>query len=63
MKEASGDFERFANYIKIAPNLKIYSGEDAILPELVNYGAIGLISVIANIWPQQTKKICPDEHQ
>lgn len=56
LKEASGDFERFENYIKIAPNLKIYSGEDAILPELVNYGAIGLISVIANIWPQQTKK-------
>ena len=56
MKEASGDFERFSKYASIAPNLKMYSGEDAILPELVNYSAIGLISVISNIWPQQTKK-------
>ncbi len=56
MKEASGDPERFAKYASTAPNLKMYSGEDAILPELVDNGAIGLISVVSNIWPQQAKR-------
>lgn len=56
IKEASGDPERFAKYATIAPNLKMYSGEDGMLPELANYGATGLISVIANIWPKQVKQ-------
>ncbi|BCD92447.1 4-hydroxy-tetrahydrodipicolinate synthase [Francisella halioticida] len=55
IKEASGDYERFAKYAEIAPNLRMYSGEDGILPELSNYGAVGLISVISNIWPKQVK--------
>jgi 4-hydroxy-tetrahydrodipicolinate synthase len=56
MKEASGDVKRFCKYATIAPNLKMYSGEDDMLPELVECGAIGLISVISNIWPNQVKQ-------
>ena len=56
IKEASGDFKRFEKYAKIAPNLRMYSGEDAVLPELSNVGAIGLISVVSNIWPNQVKQ-------
>ncbi|WP_245323082.1 4-hydroxy-tetrahydrodipicolinate synthase [Francisella sp. LA112445] len=55
IKEASGDCERFAKYAQIAPNLRMYSGEDGILPELSNCGAVGLISVISNIWPKQVR--------
>ncbi|MED7819889.1 MULTISPECIES: 4-hydroxy-tetrahydrodipicolinate synthase [unclassified Francisella] len=55
IKEASGDCEHFRKYAETAPNLRMYSGEDGMLPELSNYGAIGLISVISNIWPRQVK--------
>ena len=38
----------------------MYSGEDGLLPELANIGAIGLISVISNIWPKQVKSYISD---
>ncbi|MEY8728938.1 4-hydroxy-tetrahydrodipicolinate synthase [Francisella philomiragia] len=56
LKEASGDVRRCALYQELAPNLAIYSGEDGLLPELADVGAKGLVSVISNIWPEQTKE-------
>lgn len=56
LKEASGDVKRFQHYIEVAPNLSIYSGEDAMMPELAKFGAKGLVSVVSNIWPKETKK-------
>ncbi|AJI45403.1 4-hydroxy-tetrahydrodipicolinate synthase [Francisella tularensis] len=56
LKEASGDIQRCARYHDLAPNLVIYSGEDGLLPELADVGAKGLVSVISNVWPEQTKE-------
>ncbi|MCF6808294.1 4-hydroxy-tetrahydrodipicolinate synthase [Thiotrichales bacterium 19S9-12] len=56
LKEASGDIERFAHYVKLAPEVKVFSGEDALMPELAQVGAKGLVSVVSNIWPNETKR-------
>ncbi len=55
LKEASGDIERFKRYVQIAPRIAVYSGEDAMMPELAMVGAKGLVSVVSNIWSQETK--------
>lgn len=54
MKEASGDLNKFLSYRQHCPNIKLYSGEDAMLPYLVPAGAKGLVSVCANAWPIAT---------
>ncbi len=54
IKEASGSNAEFAKYREDAPNMKIYSGDDAMLPDHVKLGASGLISVASNIWPLET---------
>ncbi|WP_371186616.1 4-hydroxy-tetrahydrodipicolinate synthase [Thalassotalea maritima] len=54
MKEASGDINEFLAYVEAAPNLKMYSGEDGLMPYLASAGAVGLVSVCANAWPEAT---------
>ncbi|WP_116964606.1 4-hydroxy-tetrahydrodipicolinate synthase [Fastidiosibacter lacustris] len=55
LKEASGDIERFKRYVEIASSVAVYSGEDAMMPELAQVGAKGLVSVVSNLWPIETK--------
>ncbi|WP_394176628.1 4-hydroxy-tetrahydrodipicolinate synthase [Thalassotalea litorea] len=54
MKEASGDIHQFLAYRQAAPELAIYSGEDALMPYLAAAGAVGLVSVCSNVWPAAT---------
>ncbi|TLU67158.1 4-hydroxy-tetrahydrodipicolinate synthase [Thalassotalea litorea] len=54
MKEASGDIHQFLAYRQVAPKLAIFSGEDALMPYLASAGAVGLVSVCSNVWPEQT---------
>ncbi len=54
MKEASGDISQFVAYSQAAPSMRMYSGDDALLPSLVSAGAVGLVSVCANAWPEAT---------
>ncbi|NMP15929.1 4-hydroxy-tetrahydrodipicolinate synthase [Thalassotalea sp. Y01] len=54
MKEASGDINEFLGFVEAAPNMKMYSGEDALIPYLASAGAVGLVSVCANAWPEAT---------
>ncbi|OUL57334.1 4-hydroxy-tetrahydrodipicolinate synthase [Pseudoalteromonas ulvae] len=54
MKEASGDIAKFEAFRSIAPELAIYSGDDALMPYFAQAGAKGLVSVAANAWPKQT---------
>lgn len=51
LKEASGKIEEFKQYRKSAPDLAIYSGEDALMPELAHENVKGAISASANAWP------------
>ncbi|MBH0026168.1 4-hydroxy-tetrahydrodipicolinate synthase [Pseudoalteromonas sp. SWN29] len=54
LKEASGSIAQFEAYRQAAPNLAIYSGDDALMPYFAQAGAKGLVSVAANAWPVQT---------
>ncbi|WNC69289.1 4-hydroxy-tetrahydrodipicolinate synthase [Thalassotalea nanhaiensis] len=54
MKEASGDVNEFLAYATAAPKMKMFSGEDALIPYLAPVGAVGLVSVCANAWPEAT---------
>ena len=56
LKEASGQIEQFIQYRKHCPQVSLYSGEDALMPVLQSVGAKGLVSVAANVWPQQTHR-------
>lgn len=51
VKEASGSEEEFASYVQMLPQQRIYSGCD----ERVGPGARGLVSVMANVWPEATQ--------
>ena len=57
IKEASGDILRFISYSDILKDSKavVYSGEDGLMSELSKVGARGLVSVISNLWPKETK--------
>ncbi|WP_371376175.1 4-hydroxy-tetrahydrodipicolinate synthase [Thalassotalea aquiviva] len=52
MKEASGDIHQFIALRDAAPKMKMYSGEDGLMPYLASAGAVGLVSVCSNPWPQ-----------
>ena len=54
LKEASGDLAKFINYHQQCPYVELFSGEDAMMPYLVNAGVKGLVSVCANAWPEAT---------
>ena len=54
IKEASGSALRFSEYVAAAGNGKVYSGDDALLPDFSKVGAKGLVSVAANVWPRAT---------
>ncbi|NMP81304.1 4-hydroxy-tetrahydrodipicolinate synthase [Pseudoalteromonas arctica] len=54
LKEASGSIAQFEAYRQAAPNLAIFSGDDALMPYFAQAGAKGLVSVAANAWPAQT---------
>jgi 4-hydroxy-tetrahydrodipicolinate synthase len=54
IKEASGSCERFAEYVKAAPNARVYSGDDGMTPHYAPLGCKGLVSVASNVWPKAT---------
>ena len=55
LKEASGCTTKFGEFKNALPNVAIYSGDDALLPEFTLLGASGLVSVCANAWPKATQ--------
>lgn len=55
LKEASGNISCFKCYVQIAPHVNVYSGEDAMMPELAKVGCKGLVSVVSNLWPKEAK--------
>ncbi len=58
IKEASGDMDQVMNLIKDKPEgFLIISGDDPLTLPMIAAGADGLISVVANSHPKQTKGI------
>src|SRR5690554_2913400 len=56
VKEASGSVEEFKAFRNEAPNLNFYSGDDGMTPAFAKEGAVGLVSVASNVWPDETHK-------
>lgn len=58
IKEASGNISYTAKVAAEVPELYIYSGNDDMIVPLMSLGAKGVISVVANILPEETHNIC-----
>ena len=55
VKEASGDIGQVAEIAALCgDNLAIYSGDDNMTVPIMSLGGVGVISVIANILPEET---------
>lgn len=70
IKEASGSTEDFKKYVEAAPKVRVYSGDDGMVPDFAPLGCVGLVSVASNAWPVETrayvvktleKKLTPQE--
>lgn len=58
-KEASGDISHIANIAQACgDDLAIYSGNDDQILPIMSLGGIGIISVMANVAPQDVHDIC-----
>lgn len=59
IKEASGNISQIAKIMNLTDgNIDLYSGNDDQIVPIMSLGGIGVISVLANVAPQQTHDIC-----
>ena len=59
IKEASGDIQRAAHLIKLAPTgFSVYSGDDGTAIALMLLGGQGNVSVTANVAPRLMQQLC-----
>ncbi len=59
IKEATGNVARAVEIInRCGDNLALYSGNDDIIVPLMSVGAKGVISVLSNVCPKETEKMC-----
>lgn len=58
IKEASGDIGYAMKIRKQVPDLYVYSGNDDMIVPMMSLGGKGVISVVANILPEETHNIC-----
>ncbi len=59
IKEASGKLEATIEIAKLCgEDFAIYSGNDDIIVPMMSMGALGVISVLANVMPEQTHNLC-----
>lgn len=56
LKEASGSIDKLKAFIQAAPKAPVYCGDDNLIKEFIDEGAVGLVSVASNTWPQKTRK-------
>lgn len=54
IKEASGKLSVYQQFRRTAPDIPLFSGDDALLAFFKPAGCAGLVSVAANIWPEAT---------
>lgn len=59
VKEATGDLA-FAAKLARETDLVLYSGNDDVIVPIMSLGGKGVISVLANILPEETHNICAD---
>jgi 4-hydroxy-tetrahydrodipicolinate synthase len=57
LKESSGSVDSFQEYQRVNSSLSFFCGDDGLMPAFAKAGAIGLVSVAANVWPEATRKV------
>jgi 4-hydroxy-tetrahydrodipicolinate synthase len=57
VKEASGNLSQMIKIKELLPNFLLFCGDDGLLIPALSIGAYGLISVIANVYPNEFKQI------
>lgn len=60
IKEASGNISYTAQVAAEVPDLYIYSGNDDMIIPIMSLGGKGVISVLANVLPEETHQMCQD---
>lgn len=59
IKEASGQINRCAEIVaECSDGMPIYSGNDDMVVPLIALGGLGVVSVISNLLPRETKRMC-----
>lgn len=58
IKEASGNISYTAKVAAEVPELYIYSGNDDMIVPVMSLGGKGVISVLANVMPNETHEMC-----
>ncbi len=58
IKEASGNMSYTARIAAEVPELYIYSGNDDMIVPVMSLGGKGVISVVANVMPEETHNMC-----
>jgi 4-hydroxy-tetrahydrodipicolinate synthase len=56
LKDSSGSIPKTVEYLNASKKLTVYSDEDGYMPSLAPLGIKGLVSVLANAWPLESKK-------
>ncbi len=56
IKEASGSVDDFCEYGSVCGDVRLFSGDDLMLPRFVPHGASGVVSVAGNVWPKATHR-------
>nr|MBS0037451.1 4-hydroxy-tetrahydrodipicolinate synthase [Saprospiraceae bacterium] len=54
VKEASGSIADYQQFRRSAPEIPLYSGDDALTAFFAAAGCSGLVSVASNVWPKAT---------
>jgi 4-hydroxy-tetrahydrodipicolinate synthase len=61
VKEASGSISEYQQFREVAPEIPLFSGDDALTAFFATAGCSGLVSVASNVWPEETNlytKMC-----
>jgi len=56
IKDSSGGVDSLIEYREAAPGVKIFCGDDYLMPATAAYGAQGLVSVMSNAWPEACRR-------
>ena len=58
IKEASDSAERLVDIAGLGEGLRLYAGNDSQIYSALSFGGVGVVSVVSNILPKMTKRIC-----
>lgn len=58
VKEAAGSLDQVTEILTLTPRLDVLSGDDSLTLPMMAVGARGVVSVVANVAPRETQRLC-----